>query len=380
METAGVVVWSSRAEERRDGLEEAVEIARGTSQPHPITLNNYRCLVHPYGMGKGRQTHLKFRITWGDVTLGLDFRSKASRRFHNFSLTVPGGPCLIHGGLAVREWAFKIVNALGGGIHDEWIRRLDVCVDLPGLNPRQDLFPACCGNQFTSTAKHHRVDCHQGETETFTLSSTDRLTLQIYDKLREATSKNDPVYLQSMIDNRWNGTLPKAATRVELRVYRNWLAQWEDDHVERILSNLGSVVERLLPETGKAFFRLLDRAPDRKNKHQSRCEVHPLWKIIREVLVQQETEQDLEFKRVRYGAVSQRRLFSMIKSLLLRCAVEQNRTIRDIRGAKELLHDLSYANDMNDWAWYEAWKEKASKHGLYDAAIEFDFGLNVQSF
>lgn len=125
----------------RTELIRACDLANQFKVTMPITMNGYRCLVHPGGMGKGRQTHLRYRITCGEVTLGLDFRTEATRRLHNFSLTITGKACLLRGVTEIRQWVFEILTELGLELTDEWIRRLDICIDLPELDPLELLTP-----------------------------------------------------------------------------------------------------------------------------------------------------------------------------------------------------------------------------------------------
>lgn len=174
----------------------------------------------------------------------------------------------------------------------------------------------------------------------------------------------------AMRDLRWGGAIPSKATRVELRILRGWFAKWECDKAQPILDNMGAVVRRILGEE-RPFFRLLESVPDRKNKNQSRCKTLPLWEAIYEKLATDSGKQDLEFKKVRWGVMSQRRAFAMIKSYLIRCAVERRKPIRTIEDAKEELEQLSYLNDANDWTWHDDWSKKADLYGLPGSASSF---------
>ncbi len=49
----------------------------------------------------------------------------------NASLLVSGAACLIHGWGSCWDFFRRFISAIRGTIEDEWIKRVDFCIDLP---------------------------------------------------------------------------------------------------------------------------------------------------------------------------------------------------------------------------------------------------------
>lgn len=379
LETAGVIHWGLLSDyPLRETVESHYQYAVETDEPAAIVLNERHCLVHPRGMGRGQQSRLTYRITCGAITLGLSFRENASRQLSNFLLTVPGKACLLDGAMFVREWAHQIIEDLGGRLADEWIRRVDVCVDLPGVNPRAELLPACQAQQYLATARRGNVHFDQRGLTGFTIGSCNRVQLQIYDKLLETISKNDPEYHLAMCQKRW-GTLVCQATRVEIRVGRDWLSQFMKYDAETILQNLGSLMHQLLGEESRCFFKLLAEAPDRKNNHQTRTQTLPLWNTISDLFLSRAGKQELKFQRINRGLITMDRLYKTVRSMLAKAAAMRGERFTSLDEAQQLFANLHEINCGTDAELANIWNRKRVELGMTAESLEFDFGGNASA-
>ncbi|MCA8990204.1 MAG: hypothetical protein KDA78_21330, partial [Planctomycetaceae bacterium] len=308
----------------------------------------------------------------------LDFRENATRQLSNFSLTVPGRACLLNGALAVRGWISRVIASLGGVLTDEWLRRLDVCVDLPGIQA-STLLELCEKRQFiaSSRAIQFRYD---GEAATsFTLGNRKSVQMQIYDKLQEVRYKNDPEYHAAMQIFRWKEMAPQGATRVEIRIYRDWFAKWQNTEVDNVIKCLGSVLHQLLVDTTRPLFRLLAQTPDRKNNHQSKCDIHPLWELIREKMIREAGNEPLMLQRkLRKGDIDVSRAAKMAAAFVITAAVQRGIGIDCLDDLIEEFRQLAYLNLSNDIVAAQ-YQKKAVVAGVSNPGVEFDFGANVAS-
>ena len=376
LEIAGAVVWSPLEESPlREQVNNCYENAVAAETPLPFVLNKRQCLIHPSGLGRGRQSRMTYRVTCGPTTLAYAERDRPSRRHSNFVLTVPGKSCLMNGAQEVRRWAHQVVRDLGGRFVDEWIRRIDVCIDLPGVDPRKDLLRACHSQHYLSTVEQGHTHFNRDGLTGFTIGSAKRVQLQIYDKLLEIRHKNDPEYLQCMLQGRWK-QVPQHATRVELRIGREWLSQWMKYDAETYLENLGSLLEYTLGDSARPFFKLLAEAPDRANKHQSRAPVLPLWDAIRKKLIAEAGATEFAPQRIRRGEMSLERTYKVIRSMLARAAALRGERATCIRELVEQLVDLHDVNRGTDQDIALLWRKHSSQLGGTVEVDEFPYTLN----
>jgi hypothetical protein len=160
-ESAGCIQWTPQSNAFFDRLERCQNQAAACNQPLPFELGDGQIFVHERGMGSGRASRLEFRLEWRGVTIGISHRNEATRLLSNFYLKVTGEQCLILGVEKVRETVGTWLSEWGGTLIDEWIRRLDLCLDAPNLNLHDRVFPACQAGQYVSTMRRnssHR-DC-----------------------------------------------------------------------------------------------------------------------------------------------------------------------------------------------------------------------------
>lgn len=376
LEIAGAVVWSPIDESPlREQVNTWYENAVAAESALPFTLNERQCLIHPSGLGRGRQSRMTYRVTCGPMTLAYAERDRANRQHSNFVLAVPGKSCLMDGALAVRRWAHQVVQDLGGRFQDEWIRRIDVCIDLPGVDPRKDLLRACHSQHYLSTVEQGHTHFNRDGLTGFTIGSAKRVQLQIYDKLLQVRDKKDPEYLQSIIQGRWK-QIPQHATRVELRIGREWLSQWMKYDAETYLENLGSLLEYTLGDSSRPFFKMLAEAPDRENKHQSRTPVLPLWDAIRKKLIAEVGATEFIPQRIKRGEMSLERAYKVIRSMLARAGVLRGQRVTSIEEAQQQLAELHEVNKGRDFEIAQIWVKHRDQLGYTIDVDDFPYTLN----
>lgn len=104
------------------------------------------------------------------------------------------------------------------------------------------------------------------------------LRLVVYDKLAEQLPKQDKLYFQALIDRRWRGKSPKAASRIEFQVSREWFVNNGISSVNTLFEKQGTVIANLVQD----WFRLTTEPVDRTNQNQSRAKTSRLWLSIGE--------------------------------------------------------------------------------------------------
>lgn len=367
VECSGIVQWN---EEESDleflKLYRLRQQAEDSRQPIPVDFPSVGALLHPRGMGSGNQSRLSYRLEFGGVTLGLSDRNNVNRKQANFYLKIPGTACLMFGVVRCAKLARRILRSLGGALTDIWLRRLDLCLDLPEMDLREDLLPTYEAAQFLTTAtKWNPWDGKDGKTG-FTIGQAPRLLLNVYDKKLDTFRRHDEPYQQAMIASRWGGVIPEHATRIEYQVNRDWFAANGLNSVDRLRRLRAEFVHKLTSFGPYPFFCLRDRPVDRENRHQDRSEVAPLWRAIVERFQDQVANPQQKLFPPRHGRITCSRATSTAVGLLLKAGAQLGRTIMTIDELKELLGTLCEVNELDDSVVFERSSRKRRELGLVD--------------
>ena len=282
-EIGAVVKWDS---DSLPALEEARLQTQASGKSVTLNLGQLTLKVHRDGFGKGQESHMRYRISWGKVVIGIDARPSTTRQLYNFYFRAPGKACVVLGLEAILEFQHALIRALGGRIDDAWIKRIDVCLDIQGRPVIEELLQKLHeGCYVTSSRKKKGQDNLIEFFETMFAIRSQDIRLSAYDKIEQMRAKrHGDDYLQAMIQNRWGGKLPKHATRIEFRFRKGWLFGLDMRTAEEVLSRLGDVVAHATSEGPYPFFRITESVPDRKNGQQARAKTLPLWKWIIECL------------------------------------------------------------------------------------------------
>ncbi|WP_077027724.1 hypothetical protein [Fuerstiella marisgermanici] len=281
-ELAACIQWDeSKAGPWFKRLLEVREVAQEHRRPATLTIGTDMVAVATGGIGGGRDAYKEIQLTWNDVRVGLSERNGATRQFSNGSLQVSGSPCLVTGAGVAWDFFVRLVRTLGGKISDEWLRRLDVCVDLPELSFPDVVYPLLRDGHVNTRCRSTKLSLEGDNSTGYSVGKSNRLRVSIYDKLFEALHKQDPVYLSAMMQRRWGG-LPSCATRVEWQMGRPYLKQFGLDTAQETMKRMPDLFDKLTADPGGAF-RLTATKPDKENKHQSRAATHPLWERVIEI-------------------------------------------------------------------------------------------------
>lgn len=368
--SAGRIAWDGAHHPAMTRLEEVYRLARDTKQQQPFALAGKPLFVFENGMGAGRQSRLTYRLEWGGVTIGIADRPADKRNVYNFQLQVSGTACLLWGLESVREIAFAMVEELGGTLRDEWTRRIDICLDLPGLDLRSELLPAFMEERFITSALNWNPWSGKGGTTGFSVGRGGSVTLNVYDKLVESATRKSPDYYRAMIDRRWGGIIPSAATRLEYQARKPWLDAHGFTTADAVLKGLPNIVHLLTAESRPLFRMTADRV-DRENKHQSRASTLPLWAVLLEVLQRWTGEPGEPPPRIERGLISLKRVYTTVRSMLAKAAAMRGEVCENIEDGIEVFRKLEALCDGTADAWERLWSDHARKLGTLDSVTSF---------
>ena len=319
----------------------------------------------------GRQSRLSYRLDWSGVTIGLSNREASRRNLNNYLLQISGTPSLLVGALEAREFVNKMIQELLGTLTDEWVRRIDICIDVAGLDLRHELLPAFEEERFITTANDWNPWKGKSGVKGFTVGRRDRVKLNVYDKLLESASKHDDVYRRALIDRRWKGEVPRNATRIEFQIAKTWLDGYGYRNASDVLNDLPSILHKLTGEESKAFIRFTSGAIDRENKHQSRAKTLGIWKAIIDEARRQLGEPKRKLKPIKRGAITERRAFRVVLGLLTKFAANKGEYCGTLEDAAEQLRKLHLANGGTDEEWEAVWERKAREAGTLQSVTDF---------
>ena len=261
---------------------------------------------------------------------------------------------------------------MGGQLVDEWFRRIDVCLDLPGVDVGEELVPAAHNDQFVASGKRwKRHDTDQGKTG-FEVGSRNALFLRVYDKLLQTRSQ-PAVYQTAMEQRRWNGELPKAATRVEYSIAKAWLDRFGLSSSDEVLRRLPDIMARVI-DGPFVLFRMTDRPVLKGTKNQSRIPTHPLWEMVGEAFKEFAGPSGQELEPIERGTMALSRIFANLKGYITTAAVEMGMLVESFPDAISVVRELNRRNEATDSDWQQAYEPKARKSGLSEDMTAFPFG------
>ena len=190
-------------------------------------------------------------------------------------------------GMDIFEEMTALAAGLGFRIEETKISSVDVCVDLLLGDDAEVLMRAITDRQVIC----HQISCRPHlEGERMTGVSLGKhnspVMLNVYAKAEEllAGRKDALVRMEKMAylsKHRWGCDVAEAreqgAVRVEFRMRgKDFLKPRGVRSPEQFRREFASIVHHLTHE----WCRVVDRMPDRKNRHQDRCETHPAWSVV----------------------------------------------------------------------------------------------------
>jgi hypothetical protein len=196
----------------------------------------------------------------------------------NVRFTLHGRFFLQHGDArSGYELVKRVVEELGGQITRSEVSRVDIALDLPGVDISEFLVPYEAGHfvKKPKTTTTYVSDCEN----LYFGKAGSQIRCCIYDKLCEARGKGT---LEQMRYRRWGGVIPDSATRVEYRVRRQALKTRGISSVEDLFEKEGDLLESLTTK----WLRFTAGPVDRAHNNQQRAETLPLWAEVQRLFVE----------------------------------------------------------------------------------------------
>jgi hypothetical protein len=372
LELAGCVNWCEN--DSSEPIMRLIQMQREAREINESVICNYAgyaCLLRPTGIGSGRSARQSFAIDSPFGMIAFSHRDEPTRKLPNFYFKAPGEKCLIQGAVECREFAHRIIKELGGTFADEWVRRIDLAIDLPGVNIRRHLVRAFRQQHFVTLAKNSSEFQSDRKRTGFKVGAKTSVALIAYDKLQEVANK-DPDYREAMRQSRWGGNIPEHATRVELQISGSWLAQYGERKADDVLSTLSSITEKLIGSE-RPWFRLTKTNPDRQNKHQSRAETLPAWHKITKQFIRGAGMPGIKMKRkkpYRRIETNDKRGFNATLGFFARSGARRGHPIYDKQDAIEEFLALWEMNPGSESRLLEKYTLAAIETGTYVKPIE----------
>lgn len=186
-------------------------------------------------------------------------------------------PLMCYGLVKLFRDLVRALEAIGFTINHHVVGRADLCVDLAGVQVGEFTALAASGHEVTKMAEYKLVGTGTfGQNyQTYYRGNSERALMRIYNKLDE--TETDEVKRQLLVERRWGGQLPEAATRVEFQVGRRTLKDQCIDTVDQLMRRLCLLWEYLTRD----LYRLASVPIDRENRNHGRAGMAPIWERVR---------------------------------------------------------------------------------------------------
>lgn len=229
-------------------------------------------LVLPTG-GRVGDVYYRWRLEWNGCQIWIMNRGDYSDSMPLILVQFKSLPLMSLGLTQLFHNLLQVLNIIGYRIRRHVVGRVDVCVDLPNRKVSDFVALAVCGHEVTKAGGgDYRFGRTFEDAETFYRGNRQRALLRIYDKLNDPG--NCPVKLEMLVENRWGGTLPQSAVRVEFQLMREVLRErFSITTVDDLRDKLPALCEFMTTK----WYRLAAKEVDRENRNQSREDTHPLW-------------------------------------------------------------------------------------------------------
>lgn len=273
------VWWKDDYEGLMRALEEGKLEAQERRRPVERTFRGCKLCINRQGKktGGGRGRFYRYLIHAYGLTLLLTDEPRGVEQSPNVLVEVPSINLMLCGGAGN---AFsdlrRLLEQLGGYILLDKISRVDLCVDLPGVDTTHFRHLHEAGRLVTRSSfcafytEHRKL---QGITY-----GKGTISLRIYDKLLELSGRKHDAFKYALLcQRRWAGS-PSAATRVEFQLRREMLTSAGISSMGDYFRKRAELARYLTHE----WFRFTVEPPDRDNNNTARTATHPLWEQVQE--------------------------------------------------------------------------------------------------
>lgn len=376
LEYRGCGSWTGdESPEWVERLETAKRLALLSHKEEPLEIAGHCVMVNGRGMGSGRQSHMEYSLAWGPVVFAVAERDSDDMKQSNLYVKIPGEACVTHGEKRCREVVNEVLTEIGFAVRQQATARIDVCLDVTGVALQDAILPACERGQMKGSLLRggDTLALHGQPRSGLSLGSRQSVRINLYDKLREALSRGGQ-YLESMRVQRWGGLLPKKAFRLEYQISRDWLRRWQMSDVNQVLSRLPDIVSKVTDYVAFPMWVVTDSVPDRKNKNQSRSEIHEDWLWTVNQFRSQSGNAQQPLEAIDTGEISLKSAYQFIRGYATSAAAVMRIPCERFEDVYEVLRELHERNDGTDEQWKERWLQKVRKSGALEDMMSFPFG------
>lgn len=265
--------WSVAAHERFiDCIETALRKAEESGEVEVI--EGLPCddlvAVVPFG---GKARGMKYQLQFQGMKVDFSSSRVPGESHPNCSVNIPSTVLMVAGHRGAWSIVEGFLSALGCEVMRTNVKRLDVCVDLAGVDISQfiDLIHAdayvCRAQKEVQYKSHKRVTGYE---------MGKNVRCRIYDKAFEVIENEDKQ--QIMREKRW-GQDEVLATRVEFQLRSEVLRERDfGGTVVQVFDKLPLICDWL---TSK-WLRLTETVVDRSSKNQSKAQVAEIWQLVQD--------------------------------------------------------------------------------------------------
>ncbi len=242
-----------------------------------------------FSTGGGKGSFYAYRLEHQGLRFGLTRSREPSGDNANVRVNFGSLALMEFGGIEACMAIVKdCIKELGGKILWDKLGRVDMCVDMAGVDVGEFVELLDAGQYVTRAKSWSKYG--EGRRTTSIRFGAGKVVMRVYDKLLE--SAKDARKYAVLVSHRW-GFTPDCATRVEFQLRREALRTFGIDSVGDYVKVRGRLVAYLCGQ----WFRFTETAVDRT--HTLRAENHRLWVKVAEVFGAWAGESEGAIKRVR---------------------------------------------------------------------------------
>ncbi len=256
-------------------LDEAWQNAASGKGKRSVPVLGATLVVREKGFRWGR-TFFHYVCEYDGITYAL--RRASSGGEYVAKVQISSLKLMRDGHWAAWNQAVATLKALGVVVGRTHVTRIDLCLDLPGIDVTpfvEAIMGGCYVGRATATQFWKKAD---GQWNGVGVGSrkNDSVYFRVYDKIDELKNNAKDAELKRyvLIERRW-GVEPEKAARAEFQVGGGWLKKkWSEcSTVEEVFGKLGAIMEYLTT----TFFRITETEVDRENNNQSKAATSSLW-------------------------------------------------------------------------------------------------------
>ncbi len=243
-----------------------------TGELVPLKVYEQNFLVHPNGSGFG-YGYAKYKLEAGGIVFAIQDKSGGEPGCFNVRILAGSLVCMFYKSHGLKKHIEAILSSIGGRLQELQVSRVDLCVDLPGLDITE-FCDAFWEKRFVTRARFGSVYFRDWKKSGVQIGKGDIL-LRIYEKALETKRKG--LKWEYLCKHRYRDN-PDKAVRVEIQLRRPVLKEMGINTYDDYEREKPGIAEYVLTN----WVRLHKNDVDRENRNQDKGEEHPLWTKVRE--------------------------------------------------------------------------------------------------